>query len=82
MELEWTGEALNYLARLYEFLAPINQQAAAATIQVLTTAPTMLLANPRLASNCSSPNHVKYDNMRFAMRSRKQAFNFYDNASC
>ncbi len=48
MELKWTGEALDDLARLYEFLAPINQQAAASAIQALTTAPTVLLANPRI----------------------------------
>ncbi len=29
MELKWTKKALNDLVRLYEFLAPVNQQAAA-----------------------------------------------------
>ena len=48
MELKWTSEALSDLARLYEFLAPINQQAAARAVQALTAAPTTLLQNPRI----------------------------------
>lgn len=48
MELKWTGKAVSDLARLYEFLAPANRGAAARTVQSLTTAPTSLLANPRL----------------------------------
>lgn len=40
MELKWTGKALSDLARLYEFLAPVNQPAAARTVQQLTAAPT------------------------------------------
>jgi len=48
MELKWTSKALDDLARLYEFLAPGNQQAAASAVQALTVAPTILLANPRI----------------------------------
>lgn len=48
MELKWTSQALSDLARLYDFLAPINQQAAARAIQTLTAAPTALLKNPRI----------------------------------
>jgi plasmid stabilization system protein ParE len=29
MELEWTSKALSDLVRLYDFLAPVNKQAAA-----------------------------------------------------
>ena len=29
MELKWTSKALSDLARLYEFLAPVNKAAAA-----------------------------------------------------
>jgi plasmid stabilization system protein ParE len=36
------------LARLYEFLAPINKQAAARVVQSLTGAVTKLPANPRI----------------------------------
>nr|WP_305045936.1 type II toxin-antitoxin system RelE/ParE family toxin [Geoalkalibacter sp.] len=46
--MKWTSKAVSDLARLYDFLAPVNQQAAARTVQVLTSAPTSLLANPRI----------------------------------
>jgi plasmid stabilization system protein ParE len=48
MELKWTSKALSDLARLYEFLAPVNSQAAARAVRSLTVAPTRLLAHPRL----------------------------------
>lgn len=48
MELKWTSKALSDLARLYEFLAPVNQPAAARVVQSLTNAPTNLLTNPRI----------------------------------
>lgn len=48
MELKWTSKALSDLARLYDFLAPVNQPAAARTVQALTRAPTLLLGNPRI----------------------------------
>lgn len=48
MELRWTSKALSDLARLYDFLAAVNQPAAARTVQQLTAAPTVLLSNPRV----------------------------------
>jgi plasmid stabilization system protein ParE len=48
MELKWTSKGLSDLARLYEFLAPINKPAAVATVQSLTAAPAKLLLQPRL----------------------------------
>jgi plasmid stabilization system protein ParE len=48
MELKWTSKALSDLARLYEFLAPVNKPAAAKAVQALTKAPTILLTNPRI----------------------------------
>jgi len=48
MELKWTGKALSDIVRLYEFLASVNQPAAARTVQQLTAAPTVLLTNPRM----------------------------------
>lgn len=49
MELKWTSKALSDITRLYEFLASVNQAAAARTVQQLTTAPvTLLLTNPRI----------------------------------
>ena len=48
MELKWTSKALSDLVRLYEFLAPVNKQAAASTVKSLTAAPASLLVNPRI----------------------------------
>jgi plasmid stabilization system protein ParE len=48
MHLKWTSKALADLARLYEFLAPVNKQAAAHTVQSLTAAPARLMEQPRL----------------------------------
>lgn len=48
MELKWTSKALADMVRLHEFLAVVNQPAAARTVQQLTEAPTSLLVNPRL----------------------------------
>ena len=48
MELKWTSKALSDLARLYEFLTSVNQQAAAKTVQMLTIAAETLLENPRI----------------------------------
>ena len=48
MELKWTSKALADLARLYEFLAPVNQSAAARTVQSLTAAPARILEHPRI----------------------------------
>lgn len=48
MELKWTGKALSDLVRLYEFLAPVNKQAAASTVKSLSAAPASLLVNPRI----------------------------------
>lgn len=48
MELKWTNKALSDLARLYEFLAPASQEAAARTVQSLVAAPATLMTNPRI----------------------------------
>lgn len=48
MELKWTANALSDLARLYEFLAPVNRSAAARTVQSLTAAPARILEQPRI----------------------------------
>ena len=48
MELKWTSKAMSDLARLYEFLAPVNKSAAAHTVQSLSSAPETLLENPRI----------------------------------
>ncbi len=48
MKLKWTSKALSDLARLYEFLAPVDQRAAAHAVQVLTAAPAKFLTHPRI----------------------------------
>ena len=48
MELKWTSKTLSDLARLYEFLASVNQPAAARAVQSMVKAPTALLINPRM----------------------------------
>ena len=48
MELKWANKGLSDLARLYEFLAPVNKAAATHTVQSLSKAPEQLLANPRI----------------------------------
>jgi len=48
MQIEWTSKALSDLVRLYEFLAPVNRQAAAHTVQMLVAAPKELSMNPRM----------------------------------
>ncbi|WHO75419.1 type II toxin-antitoxin system RelE/ParE family toxin [Rhizobium sp. BT03] len=48
MELKWTSKAVSDIDRLYAFLAPVNRQAAARTVQALTAAPLRLLEQPRL----------------------------------
>ena len=48
MEIRWADRALSDVGRLYEFLAPVNQPAAASVVQALTAAPLRLLSNPRL----------------------------------
>jgi len=48
MELKWTSKALSNLVRLYDFLAPVNKQAAARIVQSLTAAPARLKEYPRI----------------------------------
>lgn len=48
MNLKWTSRALSDLARLYEFLVPVNKPAAARTVQSLIAAPSRILTQPRI----------------------------------
>lgn len=48
MTLKWTSQALSDLARLYEFLSPVNKQAAARLVQTLVAAPARLAEHPRI----------------------------------
>ena len=61
MELMWTSKALSDLARLYDFLAPVNKPAAARTVQALAAAPASLLVNPRIGEKLAEfdPREVR-----------------------
>lgn len=48
MDLRWTSKALSDLTRLYEFLATVNQPAAARVVQSLTSASANLVVHPRI----------------------------------
>jgi len=48
MKVKWTSKALSDLSRLFEFLAPVNRQAAARTVQSLTAAPMRIIDQPRV----------------------------------
>ena len=78
MELQWTSKALADLARLYDFLAPVNKQAAARIVQSLTAAPARLKAHPRIGEKLDefSPREVRrilvnHYEMRYEIRESK-----------
>jgi plasmid stabilization system protein ParE len=48
MPIKWTSKAQSDLARLYEFLAPINKPAAVRAVRALVAAPSTLLLHPRI----------------------------------
>jgi plasmid stabilization system protein ParE len=48
MNVKWTSKGLSDLARLHDFLAPVNGLAAARVVQSLTAAASKLPANPRI----------------------------------
>lgn len=47
MEIKWTSKSLSDLNRLFDFLAPVNKQAAARTVQSLTEAPNKVIHQSR-----------------------------------
>lgn len=80
MELKWTTRALSDLVRLYEFLAPVDFQAAAQTVQALSSAPQKLLANPRIGEKLEEfePREVRRILVgRYEMRYEIQASIIY-----
>ena len=61
MKIKWADKALSDVAPLYEFLATVNQPAAASVVQALTDAPTRLLSNSRLGEKLEefAPREVR-----------------------
>ncbi|MEI6805934.1 MAG: type II toxin-antitoxin system RelE/ParE family toxin [Myxococcaceae bacterium] len=60
-QIEWTTQAYSDLQRFYDFLAPINSQAAIQILNMLATAPEKLINNPRIGENLPefSPREVR-----------------------
>ncbi len=80
MELQWTSKALSDLARLYEFLAPVNKPVAARTVQSLAAAPATLLQNPRIGEKLEEfePREVRRILVgHYEMRYETQASTIY-----
>lgn len=48
INIHWTSKSASDMVRLYEFLAPVNQNAAAKVIQSISKAPDVLASHPRL----------------------------------
>jgi len=59
--LRWAPRAGADLVRLYDFLAPVNPQAAARAVQALTKAPETLLTFPRMGQRLTiyNPREVR-----------------------
>jgi plasmid stabilization system protein ParE len=80
MQLKWTSKALADLARLYEFLVPVNRLAAVRTVQSLTGASSSLLANPRIGERLEEfePREVRRILVgHYEMRYEVQASSIY-----
>ncbi|MDE1998527.1 MAG: type II toxin-antitoxin system RelE/ParE family toxin [Burkholderiales bacterium] len=62
MEIKWTSCALGDLARLYEFLSPVNPRAAAVVFEKLTAGPDILETQPRIGTPLTEflPREVRY----------------------
>jgi plasmid stabilization system protein ParE len=62
MEISWTSHALGDLARLYEFLTPVNPKAAADVFEKLVAGPDILMHQPRIGTPLTefSPRDVRY----------------------
>ena len=61
MQLKWTSKALSDLARLHDFLAPVDRQAAARIVQSLTAAPLRIVEHPRIGEQLDefTPREVR-----------------------
>ena len=80
MDLKWTSKALSDLTRLNEFLAPVNQPAAARAVQALTAAPSRLLEHPRIGERLEefNPREVRRILVgRYELRYEIQASTIY-----
>lgn len=62
MKITWTRAAMGDLGRVYEFLRPVNQVAAARVVQRLTDAPDLLMSQPKIGTKLTEfePREVRY----------------------
>jgi plasmid stabilization system protein ParE len=75
MKVSWTSKAVGDLARLHDFLAPVNERAAARVVRSLTTVASRLPDQPRFGERLEQydPREVrrilvgKYE-MRYEVR--------------
>ena len=80
MALQWTAKARSDLARLHDFLAPVNRRAAAAAIRALVAAPPRLLDHPRAGERLDEfdPREVRRILVgRYELRHEIQASTIY-----
>jgi plasmid stabilization system protein ParE len=61
MKVQWTTKALSDLARLHDFLAPVNRRAAARIVKSLTAAARRLRDRPRIGERLEefAPREVR-----------------------
>ena len=76
MNVRWTSKAVGDLARLHDFLAPVNRRAAARVVQSLTGVASRLLDQPRIGEKLDQyePREVRRILVgRYEMRYEVQA---------
>jgi plasmid stabilization system protein ParE len=61
VKVQWTEKALSDLARLHDFLAPVNRSAAERVVKMLSAAPTTLSLNHRIGNRLEgfAPREVR-----------------------
>lgn len=61
IEIHWTSKSASDIVRLYEFLSPVNRDAAARVVQSISKAPDILLSHPRLGEKIAGfePREVR-----------------------
>jgi plasmid stabilization system protein ParE len=77
MRIRWTSQARSDLVRLYEFLAPVNRQAAAHAVQSLPAAPALRLRDHINVARAKAA----YDQPRKASPSQRQSYPTAGHAS-
>lgn len=80
VKVTWTSKAVGDLARLHDFLVPVNRRAAARVLQSLTAVARRLLDQPRLGEKLEQyePREVRRVLVgRYEMRYEVQASSIF-----